>query len=37
MYFGNYRVRITWLDKCLESSVLEDPTASNMENGPKHC
>ena len=27
----------TWLDKCLKSSVLEDPSTSNMVNLPKHC
>ena len=26
-----------WLDKCLKSPVLEDPSKSNMVNGPKHC
>ena len=26
-----------WLDKCLESSVWEDPSRSNMVNVPKHC
>ena len=27
----------TWLDKCLKSSVLEDPSRSNMVNAPKNC
>ena len=26
-----------WLDKCLKSPVSEDPSTSNMVNGPKHC
>ena len=26
----------TWLDKCLKSPVLEDPSTSNMEDLPKH-
>ena len=25
-----------WLDKCRKSPVSEDPSTSNMENGPKH-
>ena len=25
MYFGNYRLRKTWLDKCLIGLVSEDP------------
>ena len=35
MYFWTYRLRKTWLDKCLQSFVLEDPSTSNMVNGPK--
>ena len=27
----------TWLDKCLKSHFLEDPSKNNMVNGPKHC
>ena len=37
MYFRNYGLRKRWLDKCLESPVYEDPSKSNMVNGPKHC
>ena len=35
MYFGKYRLRKTWLDKCLKSRVLEDPWTENMENWSK--
>ena len=27
----------TWLDKCLNSPVSEDPSRNHMVNGPKHC
>ena len=27
----------TWLDKCLKTPVSEDPSASNMVNGTRHC
>ena len=37
MYFGNYRLRKTWLDQCVKSPVSEDPSKSNMVNAPKHC
>ena len=37
MYFGNYRQRKTWLEKCLKSLVSEEPLTSNMVNGPKNC
>ena len=37
MYFWTYGLRKTWLDKCLKSPVWEDPSTSNMENGPNHC
>ena len=37
MYFRTYWLRKTWLDKCLKSRVLEDPSRSNMVSGPKHC
>ena len=26
-----------WLDKCLKSRVLGDPSTENMANGFKHC
>ena len=37
MYFGNYGVCKRWLDKCVKNPVSEDPSTSNMVNGPKHC
>ena len=37
MYLLNYRLRKTWLDKCLKSPVSEHPSTSNMANGSKHC
>ena len=37
MYFWNYRLRKTWLDKSLKIRVLEDPSTDNMVNGSKHC
>ena len=37
MYFGNYGLPKTWLDQSLKSPVSDDPTKSNMVNGPKHC
>ena len=36
MYFQNYGLRKTWLDKCLKSLVWEDPWTGNMVNGSKH-
>ena len=27
----------TWLDKCLKSPVLEEPSTRDMVNVPKHC
>ena len=35
MYFPKYRLRKTWLDKCLKSSVSEDRYTENMENRTK--
>ena len=35
MYFPKYRLRKTWLDKCLKSRVSEDPSTDNMANGSK--
>ena len=35
MYFRNYGLRKKWLDKCLKSPASEDPSTSNMVNGPK--
>ena len=36
MYFSTYGHRKTWLEECLKSSVSEDPSTSNIVNGPKH-
>ena len=36
MYLSNYGLRKTWLDICLKSTVLEDPSTSNMVNGTKY-
>ena len=36
MYFWTYGLRNTWLDKCLKSPFSEDPSTSNMVNGPKN-
>ena len=36
MYLRNYGLRKRRLDKCLKSHILEDPSTSNMEDGPKH-
>ena len=37
MYFLTYGLRKMWLDKCLTVPVSEDPSTSNIVNGPKHC
>ena len=37
MSFRNYGLGKPWLDKCFKSPVFEDPSKSNMLNGPKHC
>ena len=37
MYFRNYGLRKTWLEKCLRSPVSEDPSTGNMVNELKHC
>ena len=36
MYLWQYRLRKTWLDKCLKSRVSDDPSTDNMANGSKH-
>ena len=36
MYFWSYRLRKTWLDKCLKSLISKEPLRSNMLNGSKH-
>ena len=37
MHFWTYRLRKTWLGKCLKSCVSEDPLTRNMVNGLKNC
>ena len=37
IYFWTDLLRKMWLDKCLKSSISEDPSTRNMANGPKHC
>ena len=37
MDFWIYRLRKTWLDKCLKSPVSEDSSTSNMVTESKHC
>ena len=37
MYFSNYRLQKTWLDNCIKKAISEDPSRSNIVNGPKHC
>ena len=37
MYFQNYRLWKKWLDQFLKRPASEDPSTSNMVNGPKHC
>ena len=34
--FRNLQPPKIWLDKCLKSSVWDDPSTRNMVNGPKH-
>ena len=36
MYFRKYWLRKIWLDKCLKSSVSEDPETEKTANGQKH-
>ena len=36
MYFLNYGLQETWLEKCLKSSVSEHRLAVNMLKGRKH-
>ena len=36
MYFGNYRLRKTWLGNCLKSLSSGDPLTNNIVNGPGH-
>ena len=37
MYFENYSLQKMLLDKCLKSSVSEDPSKRSMVNRPKNC
>ena len=37
MYFRNYRLRKTWLDKRLKSPDSDEPSTDNKTNGLKHC
>ena len=37
MYFRNYELGKTWLDKFLTTRVSEDPSTDNMANESKHC
>ena len=36
MYFQNYRLGKTWLDKCLKSPISENTLTGNVVNRPKH-
>ena len=36
MYLRTYGLPKTWLDKCLKSPVLEEPSRGNKLNGLKH-
>ena len=36
MYFWDYRLRMTWLDKCLKSSVSEETLKNSMVNRANH-
>ena len=37
MSFTTCRLQKMWLHKCLKNRISEDPSSSNMVNGPKHC
>ena len=36
MYFRNYRLRKTWLDKCMKSPASKDSLTREMVNRSKH-
>ena len=36
MYFRNFSLQKTWLDKCLKPPETEDPLTANIANGLKH-
>ena len=37
MYFRNYQLRKTCLDKCVNRPLSQDPLRENIANGSKHC
>ena len=37
MFFRYSGLLKMWLDNCLKSPISEDPSKSNMVNGPKQC
>ena len=37
MYIRKYRLQKRWLDKCLKSHFLDNPSTDNKANGSKHC
>ena len=37
MYFRNYELQKTWLEKCLKNPVWEDLSRRNIGNVPKSC
>ena len=37
MYFWNYKLQKTQLDKCLKGAALQYLLTSNMVNAPEHC
>ena len=37
MYFRNFGLRKTWLNKSLKCPLSEDPLTSNMLKRTKHC
>ena len=37
MYFQNYGLQKTWLEKCLKNPVSKDPLTGNIANELKHC
>ena len=37
MYFWIYLIPKMLLDRCLKSTISEDPSTSNMVKSPKHC
>ena len=37
VYIRNCGLRNTWLNRCLKSSISQDPSRSNMVRATKHC